>query len=319
MANNKSNIPSGLIAERASQCNRHVSSDFHVLADAIKSKFGDSLDGILLYGSCLCTHSVQDAVVDLYIVVNNYRDAYGDSYLRHLNAIIPPNVFYIEVDNGEQTIHAKYAVLSHEDLLNGASKWFNPYIWARFAQPVRMLYGRNEETRESIYEILSLAVLKLLGNSLPAMESKTANAEDIWVNALTLTYQTELRLEDRNRSRYLVHQNMGDYTRLTEASVEAFPDLLQPLSHGLYKCITTDSGRKQSRRRWRLRNWQGSVLTVIRLMKATFTFNDCIDYAVWKIHRHTGISIQATPELKRHPILYGFNIFWRLLRRGILH
>ena len=45
--------PAALVAERASQCRRRVAEDFSVLADALRERFGGSLDALLLYGSCL--------------------------------------------------------------------------------------------------------------------------------------------------------------------------------------------------------------------------------------------------------------------------
>jgi hypothetical protein len=69
---------------------------------------------------------------------------------------------------------------------------------------------------------------------------------------------------------------------------------------------------------WRLRRWQGKILTVLRLAKAAFTFQDSINYAAWKIERHTGVRVEVTPMLRRHPVLWGFKVSWRLLRRGVL-
>ena len=311
-------VPQALVSEVASECQRKVSPDFFILVDELRSKFGDSLDAILLYGSCLRTQSATGGVVDLYLVVNSYKDFYQKSYLQYLNALLPPNVFYMEVEKQGIKINAKYAVISQDDLKKGTQRWFQSYIWSRFAQPVRMLYARDDSCRGAIYNVLAHAILRFLRSSLPTINGGVVNAEKIWINGLSLTYATEFRLEEKNRARHLVHQNLGDYIRLTEYAAECFPDLIEPLSHGDYKCLSSDSDRRRALLQWRIRSWQGSVLTIIRLMKATFTFRDCIDYAAWKIKRHTDISIQVTPELKRHPILYGLNIFWRLVRRGAL-
>ena len=85
-----------------------------------------------------------------------------------------------------------------------------------------------------------------------------------------------------------------------------------------YQCLADEAERKKSLRCWWLRRWQGRILSVLRLVKATFTFRDCIDYAAWKIERHTGVSIEITPRLRRHPVLFGCKVFWRLFRRGVL-
>ena len=35
---------------------------------------------------------------------------------------------------------------------------------------------------------------------------------------------------------------------------------------------------------------------MLRLTKAAFTFNDSINYAAWKIERHTGVRVEVTPD-----------------------
>ena len=70
--------------------------------------------------------------------------------------------------------------------------------------------------------------------------------------------------------------------------------------------------------RWRLRRWQGRILSILRLAKATFTFSNSVDYAAWKIERHTGVRVEITPLLRRHPILWGLKVAKQLLQRGVL-
>ena len=94
--------------------------------------------------------------------------------------------------------------------------------------------------------------------------------------------------------------------------------MLAALEQGYYKNIADAGLRKRSLRQWRLRRWQGRVLSILRLMKAAFTFRDCVDYAAWKIERHTGVAIPVTPRLRRHPIFFGFSAMWRLIRRKAL-
>lgn len=67
---------------------------------------------------------------------------------------------------------------------------------------------------------------------------------------------------------------------------------------------------------WGLRRVQGKFLSVARLIKASFTFDGGIDYLAWKISRHSGVKIELTPWQRRHPLLAGIVLFWRLRRRG---
>src|SRR3546814_12011358 len=68
--------------------------------------------------------------------------------------------------------------------------------------------------------------------------------------------------------------------------------------------------------RWALRRVQGKLLSVARLCKAAFTFQGGAEYLLWKIERHSGVSIALTPWQRRHPLLASTVLFWRLYRPG---
>ena len=311
-------LPTALVSQIALQCSSTVLPDLSVLIDALQTRFGQSLKAVLFYGSCLHNEDLTDAVVDLYAVVNDYQHAYGERYLRVLNACLPPNVFYMEKADQDRTIRTKYAVISMQDLERGTSDWFHPYLWARFSQPVRILYCQDESSRTRIHQALAQAVLKLLESSIPTMGNSEVAAEIIWTKCLALTYSAELRAERETQANKLVHLNLGDYIRLTASAAPALKDRLEILPHGQYRCLVEERDYRRSVRRWRFRRWQGRVLSVLRLAKAAMTFHSCVEYAAWKIERHTGVCIDVTPGLQRHPLLLGPRVLWQLLRRRTL-
>ncbi len=316
-------IPDRLVSEVASIGSRDVSEDFSIFVEELKSRFESSLDAIILYGSCLRSYEIGDGVVDFYTVVDDYSNAYQEHYLRYFNAWLPPNVFYLEVSREEKTFRAKYAVISIADFEKGNQYWFHSYLWARFAQPVRLLYVRNEAIRQRVYYSLAHAVVAFLTPTISVLGPRVITVEEIWVRGLTLTYASELRAEQESRACQLAKLNLDDYIKLTEYALPSLVGILEKLPEEHqgqvhYRCLTDEAERRNSLRRWRLRRWQGRVLSVLRLIKATFTFRDCIDYAAWKIERHTGIRIEVTPKLRRHPVLWGYKVFWKLLRRGVL-
>ena len=269
------------------------------------------------------SYEIGDGVVDFYTVVDDYSNAYQEHYLRYFNAWLPPNVFYLEVSRQEKTFRAKYAVISIADFEKGNQYWFHSYLWARFAQPVRLLYVRNEAIRQRVYYSIAHAVVAFLRPTITALGPCVITVEEIWVRGLTLTYAAELRPEQESRACQLAKLNLDDYIKLTEHALPSLVGILEKLpeehqGQAYYQCLTDEAECRNSLRRWRLRRWQGRVLSVLRLIKATFTFRDCIDYAAWKIERHTGIRIEVTPKLRRHPVLWGYKVFWKLLRRGVL-
>ncbi len=232
--------------------------------------------------------------------------------------MVPPNVFYMELSHDNKTLRSKYGVITVEDLEEGASAWFHSYIWGRFAQPTRLLYASNDSVRNRIHTILAQATITFLRAIVPALGRSTMDAETIWSRGLALSYEAELRPEQKSRARQLTHLNMGDYTRLTECAAPALSNL-EVLPQGRYNCIVNERDCRRTLRRWRLRGIQGRILSIIRLTKAVFTFSDCVDYAAWKIERHTGIKIEVTPRLQNHPILFGGKVMWQLIRQGVMH
>ena len=312
-------LPEELIAAVAVQSTRSVSPDYPAFVDALLERFGTSADAVILYGSCLRTGELDEGIADLYVLVDDYKNAYTQRYLGLLNAWLAPNVFYLEVSHQNRTLRAKYAVISTSDFEKGAQYWFHSYIWARFAQPSRLLYVRDDITRHRIYSALAHSVITFLTQAGKALESNPYTVESIWTRCLMLSYAAEVRPEDETRARHLATMNLNDFTRLTKAACPALDGIFidQPDSN-TYLCQNTVETSRRALRRWRLRRWQGRVLSVLRLSKATLTFRDCLDYAAWKIERHTGVRLEITPWLRRHPILWGFKVMWQLLRRGAI-
>ncbi len=93
------------------------------LAEAIRSRTGPGTAAILFYGSCLRKLS-SEGVLDFYVLVDAYRDANPGRRLALANALLPPNVFYLELDGDAGPLRAKYAVVSLADFARGAAgRW----------------------------------------------------------------------------------------------------------------------------------------------------------------------------------------------------
>lgn len=312
-------VPPELLSEVVAQSSRPVPQVLDPLVRLLQDRFGDSLRAVLLYGSCLHGGDPTEGIVDLYAVVSDYRAAFpAGGVLRWFNTLLPPNVFYAEVTEGGVTLRAKYAVLSSADFSDGAKRWFHSYVWARFAQPARILYARDADALSLAHATLAEAVLSFLGSSLPTLAGKDVGAEEIWTRGLSLTYASELRPEGAARVRWLTERNLADYARLTEAAAPALGSILRRTTGSRYLATATRADRRRSLRRWRVRRWQGKLLSVLRLGKSIFTFAGGVDYVAWKVHRHTGVEVEVTPFMRRHPVLVApWKLLW-LLRKGIV-
>lgn len=116
------------------------------MAAAIAAPYGSAARAVLFYGSCLREAQLDGLMLDFYLIVSDYTLAYGKSWLATANRLIPPNVFPFAHDG----LAAKYAVLSEADIarLTGPEA-DNVSVWARFAQPTRLVWIADEAARET--------------------------------------------------------------------------------------------------------------------------------------------------------------------------
>lgn len=310
--------PPALCAEIERRFEGGVAPELESLCAQVRARLGAAVAAVLFYGSCLRSGNPGDGLVDLYVLVDRYADAYPGQLLRALNAVLPPNVFVLQTHTAAgRPVQAKYAVLTLTDFENGTGRWFQCYLWGRFAQPARVVYSRDDGVRAAVYRALARAVLMLLRETLPCMPDHF-DAGAIWRRGLTLSYGTELRPEEAARPALLVDHDSGYFARLTAAAAPVLAGVAAR-ADGTYDNALPPAARRQGRRRWRQRRWQGRLLQVARLVKSAFTFDNGVDYLAWKLERHTGHPIIVTPQLRRHPLIYGWPLLWRLLRQRRLH
>lgn len=289
------------------------------LVAALRRDHGDAVDAVLVYGSCLRSGDVFDGLVDLYLVVRDYRSAYGRRWLAVANALLPPNVFYAQQRHAGRLLRSKVTVVSGGHFRRGCRRWFQSYLWGRFSQPVQLAFVRDDDARALVEGALRDAQRTLLARALPALPASGTLAA-LWAGALQLSYDTELRTERAGRAQQLVAAALPHYQQATRA---ALPALRHPLQldrvHGApgYRACVPPGARRRARCAWALRRLQGKTLSLARLLKALFTFRGGLDYLAWKLERHSGEPVEIPPRVRRHPLLFSWGFFWRLYRRGI--
>jgi hypothetical protein len=295
-----------------------LGTELALLAETLSRQYGNAVVGTLYYGSCLRKGDPSDGLVDLYLIVDGYRSVYGFSSRSLLNWLLPPNVFYLELEAPQGTVRAKYALLSLPQLKRGTSRWLKPYLWGRFAQPTALISSRDESAAQTLLETMGQAVLRFVAATLPVLPRRF-NARDLWEQGLARSYATELRAENRGRQAELFRADPAYYTALTAATLASsrFPvhqDGDSP--DAAYVSEYSLSTRHVARAAWYLRRLQGRTLHLLRLLKGLFTFSGGVDYVLWKLERHSGIRMEASDRVRRHPLIFGWGLAWRLYRRG---
>jgi hypothetical protein len=289
------------------------------LLQQLRERHHGAVNSILLYGSCLRGGDIFDGLVDLYLVCDSYRSAYAGRGLALINWMLPPNVFYAELEHEGKTLRCKYALISSADFRRGCStRRFESYIWGRFTQPVRIVYCRDRSSRHTVEQCLLLASRTFLQRALPCLPA-SGPVLDLWRGALALSYGTELRSERSSRAAELAQASLGHFetvTRRLEGALD-FPFSVYDAEQTLhYRADVPASQRVSGRLGWFLRRVYGKLMSVFRLLKGLFTFDGGIDYVAWKLARHSGQEVVVPDWVRRYPLLFMWGFFWRLYRRG---
>lgn len=271
---------------------------------------------VLVYGSALWQPPSTDDVLDLYLVVDDPRAAGQGAIAAALNRVLPPNVIYMETPVEGTTVRAKCAVISGRQFDRGARRGVTPLIWGRFAQPCRLAYTRDAAARESVHESLAEAVVTFHRRLLPLMPARLT-AEEFWRRALVESYARELRPEGAARAIQL-WDAYGD--ALARRTRQALPltgfRIGFEETDGAFDVRIGRRHRAWARATGTIARRGGKLLSLLRVMKAAFTFDGGVDYVCWKIARHSGVAVRPTPFQRRHPLIGGWPLLWRIYRQG---
>lgn len=287
-----------------------VTDEVRKFAAEIAAKYGGASEAVLFYGSCLRERQLDGLMLDFYLIVDDYARAYDKAWLARANRLIPPNVFYAE----RGSLRAKYAVMSRADFdaaCGGATRSVS--VWARFAQPSRLVWCRGQAARAGIVRAVAKAAPTLLAAARPVL-ARELSIEALWTGAFSLTYAAELRSERAARGASLFSADPQRYIGFTGPALKE-----AGIAHQIDKetvRFTASANPAAGARAWKQRRAFGKRMSMLRLAKASLTFDGGIDYLAWKINRHAGADICITPWQRRHPILAGLYLLPKLKRQG---
>lgn len=283
------------------------------MAAALAARYGSASRAVLFYGSCLREANLDGLMLDFYLTVSDYDAAFGKGWFAIANRLLPPNVFPFEHDG----LVAKYAVLSEADFERLASPATrNVSVWARFAQPSRLVWAADDAARLSSIAAVGGAAPALLVAARPMLPDSLTVAA-LWEGAFALTYAAELRAERKGRAASVVSADPVRYARFSApALVAAGIDADIDGERLRFRAPLSPADRRAGVAAWARRRREGKALTIARLVKASTTYAGGIDYLAWKINRHAGAAIEIRPWQRRWPILGAISLLPRLLMKG---
>jgi hypothetical protein len=150
-----------------------------------------------------------------------------------------------------------------------------------------------------------------------ALGPASGTAEDYWRALFRATYQAEFRVEKGGRENDILSVNADHFAGLLPLAWEACGLAVEQQDGALTPRLSPDE-RRRILGWWARRRRMGKPLNLVRLVKASTTFEGAARYAAWKIERHTGMPVKLTPFRERYPLLAAPQVLWDLYqyRRG---
>jgi hypothetical protein len=251
---------------------------------------------ILFYGARL-REGAGEGPLDFYLLTDSNTAYHGFGMAALANRLLPPNVYH-EVIEGSPRIEAKVAAASlaafRARMRPGA---MDTTFWARFTQPVALVWVRSPADRETVLDAV-VAAVETAAWWAARLAPETADPDETWRNLFRHTYGSELRVEGGGRARDLIGAAPERYRHL----------------HRLLIAGSPAGDRKAAARAWHRRQVVGKIRNLARLTKAAFTYRGGIPYALAKVERHSGRPVELSPWQRRWPWLAAPVVLWRLWR-----
>lgn len=296
----------------SAELDRPVPPEAAAVAEALRrSDTGRAILAILFYGSCRRRPSA-DGVLDFYVIVDRYR-SWKDGPAAAAERVLPPTVYHHRIAWGEGSLRAKVAFISRRDFTQRVAVASpESSVWARFCQPVGLAFADGAGARAWVEDMLVTAVVTAVRWAV-WLGPPEGTPADYWTGLFRHTYEAELRAEGGGRAEHVYRHDAARYDNA----------LMAVLSASCAESVVGERDRLKpivdpAPRFWGWRRSVTKTFSVLRLVKSATTFDNGVDYIIWKIGRHTGEPVRLTPWQRRHPILAAPRVLWSLYRRGMI-
>jgi hypothetical protein len=291
---------SGALAARiAAALDAPVAAEVRAIAEDLGHEAGAR--AVLFYGSNLRTGSLE-GVLDFYVLLP------GPQVER-----IWPRVSYREWTIGGTTLRAKIATMALDTFARAArGESRDTTIWARFVQPAGLVWHADPPARGAVTDAIADAA-QTAARLAAALGPARGTAEEFWRALFRATYRAEFRFEKPGREDAILSVNAAHFAGLLPLAWDAAGIACDRAGDELAPRLTP-AQRSRVLAWWRTRARTGKPLNLLRLVKASVTFDGAASYAAWKIERHTGVPVALTPWREKHPVLAAPGVLWRVWR-----
>lgn len=330
----RSTSPGALAARLAAGLDEPVPERSARLAESLANAFGPSTLAIVHYGShAHCADARPESAPDFFVVVSDYLDAYRSlactvgtryrpSVAASLNRILPPNVIAVAAapavgERGEHSgrpsaVRAKCAVFSWRDFRRACIAPRDHFVQGRLAQHAQLAWARDAAHRSALAD----AVAELRARSFERNRTRLPRRFDTVTYCRTLidtSFATEIRPERPERIDALLAAQRATMVPMYAGLLQSLADRGELRWDGEAYTDAHPPGLR-SRFRSSLYFRMTKLRATARWAKYVTLYDDWLDYAVQKVARRGGMTIELTDRERRWPLIFLWPKLLRFVR-----
>ena len=315
--------PSAPFAERMTALLREATArpagpDWYDLPTRVRKLHAEGVRAVIGYGSWYVDGLRKPrSFADVYLVVDDYEQIHQNALHAWWNRTLPPNVYFVwSGGDGHRDVRGKYNVISAADLERECGPGLRDvYNAGRLSKRVWIAWVRDDATRAWVISQLAAALCTLTPMAL-ALLAERFTAREFSLELFGCSYRGEPRLEGWERVRALYDADTEHYRPLHAVLLDAFAGatrLIETEGPGEFRKRDPAAWRDLTRMAWGLLR-RSRRRGYLRWPRIVMTEPNLVDLAVNEAERKAGVRIRVTPELRRHPLLFGLPEFLRVLR-----
>ena len=277
----------------------------------------EGIAGIYMYGSMLNpVLSTPTSFPDFYIIVDDYKRFYKSSIHTLINGVLPPNSYFLKLNDHGTPMPCKYCVLDTRALEHTTRhpQLKDFFIAGRLAKRIGILYVKDQALLSGFLETIYTAMQFNVRFALSEIEGDFT-LDDFIIHLLGLSYRAEIRTETEDKVISLYNSEKDFYRKIYAVFLEQEASLGTIMIHGdRYETVRpyftkgyTTGFMKHARKR-----------AVYRWPKSIYTFSNYVDYLELKIERTTGERLELSKWDRRFPLVFGWRHLFKLLKKKAL-
>ncbi len=277
----------------------------------------DGIACIYMYGSMLNPLvSTPTSFPDFYIIVDDYRQFYKSGIHTALNKVLPPNSYFLKLDDQGTPMPCKYCVLDSRAL--GRTTHYpgirDFFIAGRLAKRIGILYVRD---RDFLSDFLGTVYTAMRFNVMFALSEMTSpfTLDEFIIHLLGLSYRAEIRTETGDKVLSLYNSEKEFYQTVYRLFLDQeVSEGNLGLRDGRYATVKPQFTQAYTRRFMS----HARKRAVYRWPKSIYTFSDYVGYLKLKIERTTGEPLVLSKWDRRFPLIFGWRHLFRLIKKKAL-